>query len=164
MRQPIEPSTFDASGPGVRHFVKTAIIAAPVERVYAAWTDPDFFPTAYDPENDRLRANIELAIGGAFEWLWDGELGSNGCQVLSYVPDRMVSFSWNAPPSQPASRAKHTWVVVEFAPTASGETKVTLTHLGFGEAEHWDETYDYFAKAWPYVLDKFRQNLEARSR
>jgi len=161
--KPVDTSLFDARGMDVRSFVKEAVIQAPVSAVYAAWSDGEVFPRVYGPDRPELAANIDLAIGGRYEWLWDGELGSNGCQVLSYIPDRMISFSWNAPPSQPESRAKHTWVVVEFEAVDEGEgdaTKLTLTHVGFGKAEHWDETYEYFSAAWPHVLEQFRQNLE----
>ena len=30
--------------------------------------------------------------GGRYEWLWDGKMGSNDCQVLSFIPNRMISF------------------------------------------------------------------------
>ncbi len=159
MAHPIDTSLFDASGPGVRSFVREITIHAPVEAVYAAWTDAQHFSPAYAPGRTELRANIELVIGGAYEWLWDGQLGSNDCQVLSYLPLRMLSFSWNAPPAQPESRVKRSWVVVEFEPCEGDATHLCLTHLGFGEAKHWDETMAYFGEAWSHVLEQFRKNL-----
>ncbi len=159
MPQAIDTSLFEGHGPKVRSFVREATIAAPVAAVYAAWSDGDAFPRAYAPDRPELAAKIGLAIGGPYEWLWDGKLGSNGCQVLSYVPDRMLSFSWNAPPSQKESRDKRTWVVVEFEPAGESSTHVRLTHLGFGKAAHWDETMEYFGKAWTHVLAQFEKNL-----
>ena len=159
-RAPIPSWLFEGRGVDVRSFRKAAIIAAPLAEVYAAWSDQDAFVRSYRPDRDALAANIDLAIGGRYEWLFDGENGSNGCQVLSYVPNRMISFSWNAPPSQGESRGKHTWVVVEFEPLTAGETEVTITHLGFGAAAHWDETFAYFTKAWEVVLGNFKTHLE----
>ena len=156
----IDAARFDAFGPDVRPFTCEATITAPVDRVFAAWTDAESFRSAYDPDRDELAANIDLAIGGRYEWLWDGRTGSNGCQVLSYVPDRMLSFTWNAPPDQEASRLKHTWVVVLFEAVDERTTRVELTHLGFGAAAHWTVTRDYFAKAWPFVLEQFRKGLD----
>jgi uncharacterized protein YndB with AHSA1/START domain len=161
MSRTINTELFAASGKDIRSFVKETLIEAPVEAVYAAWTDGAVFPRVYDPSRPEIAANIELAIGGPYEWLWDGRVGSNGCQVLSYIPNRMVSFSWNAPPSQPESRARHTWVVVELADTGEGATYLTLTHLGFGSEPHWDETFEYFGKAWPQVLAQLKKNLES---
>ena len=72
-----------------------------------------------------------------------------------------MSFSWNAPPDQAESREKNTWVVVELEPLDGGSTQVRLTHLGFGDAAHWDETYDYFGKAWSFVLQQMQTGMEA---
>lgn len=158
MPKPIDSNLFSASE-DLSQFTVEAVIEAPVETVYRAWTDGDAFPSAYAPDRPELRANIDLAIGGRYEWLWDGETGGNGCQVLSYIPNRMISFSWNAPPEQAKSRAQRTWVVVEFEPSGKDATHCRLTHLGFGPETHWQETRSYFEKAWPYVLDQFRANL-----
>ncbi len=157
---PIEAAAFVGSGSDVRRFTKVATIAAPVERVFAAWSTAAGWRGVYDAPPSRAR--IDLAIGGRYEWLFDGEVGSNGCQVLSYIPDRMISFSWNAPPGQPESRARRTWVVVELAPVAAG-TRVTLTHLGFGTGSQWDETYAYFDAAWERVLAVMSEKLSAGS-
>ena len=158
---PIDTTRFAAAGPDLRSFVKEVTIEAPAEEVYAAWTDGEAFRRAYDPSRPELKAEIDLAIGGRYEWLWDGVTGSNGCQILSYIPGRMVSFSWNAPPSQAESRNELTWVVVELEPVADAATAVRLTHLGFGRAAHWDETFEYFSRAWPHVLQQFKKGLEA---
>ena len=155
----IDTSRF-VSGPHLSPIIKQITIAAPVEAVFAAWTHGQSFARAYDPENELIRADIELRIGGPYEWLWDGETGSNDCHVLSFIPGRMVSFSWNAPPGQAESREMRTWVVVECEPAPPRATRVTLTHQGFGHKRHWVETRDYFQSAWDVVLERFRQNLE----
>jgi uncharacterized protein YndB with AHSA1/START domain len=161
MRKPIDANLFSAAE-GTTSFVCEAVIRAPVEDVYRAWTDGKAFAAAYGPDRPELGGDIDLAIGGRYEWLWDGVTGSNDCQVLSFIPGRMVSFSWNAPPTQPDSRAQRTWVVVETSPADGGATHVRLTHLGFGPEPHWVETREYFQKAWPHVLEQFRTNLEAQ--
>ena len=159
--RPIDPDLFVASGTELRPFVCEATLPVPVSEAFRAWTDSEVWPRVYGAGRDELRAEIDLAIGGRYEWLFDGELGSNGCQVLSYVPDRMLSFSWNAPPTQPESRDLHTWVVVEFEPAEESSTRVRLTHLGFGEGANWDETRAYFQEAWPFVLAQFEKGLAA---
>jgi len=154
----IDGGLFTMQGSNVRSFTKEVVIGAPVEAVYAAWTDDASWSEVYDSPS---KANIELAIGGRYEWLFDGTIGSNGCQVLSYVPNRMLSFSWNAPQDQPESRALRTWVVVETERLDVGTTLVRITHLGFGDGENWDETYTYFEAAWDRVLARFRDSLES---
>ncbi|HBS29814.1 MAG TPA: hypothetical protein DEB06_10290 [Phycisphaerales bacterium] len=161
---PIDDGLFVASGAPLRSLTKSAEIAAPVSRVFGAWATGEGWESVFAPAMPGSEASIELAIGGRYEWLFNGVLGSNGCQVLSYIPDRMLSFSWNTPPTQGANRMKRTWVVVEFAPTAAGGTAVTLIHLGFGEGAAWDESFAYFEKAWEFVLGRMKSVLEAQGK
>ncbi len=156
----IDARKFLASGPVVELIAKDSVVNAPLKTVYRAWTDGDAFHSAYAPDREEFRANIDLTIGGRYEILWDGEIGSNGCQVLSYVPDEQISVSWNAPPTQPESRAAHTWVVVSFEQITPKQTLVKMRHIGFGRNEHWRETQEYFDGAWDYLLGQFEINLD----
>ncbi|MFO0626205.1 MAG: SRPBCC domain-containing protein [Polyangiales bacterium] len=107
------------------------------------------------------RAKVDLRPGGAYEiyFLHEGPRGLQGsetCRVLSFIPGRMLSFTWNAPPSIAPTRAKHTWVVVELEAADAG-TRVRVTHLGWPAAgmrdePAWAETHAYFARAWAWVL------------
>ena len=153
---PIEHRRFVAAGSEQRSFVKEVEVAAGVEPVYAVWTTSEGWSRVYPPPS---RARIELAVGGRYEWLFDGTIGGNGCQVLSFLPNRMVSFSWNAPPSQPETRLARTWVVVELEPIALDRTRVRLSHLGFGQGAEWDETLAYFEQAWDRVLARLQDVL-----
>jgi uncharacterized protein YndB with AHSA1/START domain len=158
-RRDIEAARFVGASANVRSFEVEDVVDAAPPAVFRAFTDRTAFREAYGPDRESLDANIDLAIGGPYEWLFDGTTGSNDCQVLSYIPNRMLSFSWNAPLDQAKSREFFTWVVVEFSPRDRECTHVRITHLGFGEEEHWDRTYEYFQKAWPAVLNTFKKNL-----
>ncbi len=106
-------------------------------------------------------AKIELRPGGAYEvyFLTDGPKGLQGsetCRVLSFVHERMVSFSWNAPPHLARTRWRHTWVVIELE-DAPGGTRVRVTHTGWPRSglasePQWQETFAYFERAWGGVL------------
>lgn len=100
-----------------------------------------------------------LAVGG----LIDGQMDSNGCQVLAYVPDQMLAFTWNTPTEQAESRGRRTWVLVTIRPADGGGTDVGLDHLGFGGERHWDETFDSFQKAWRFVLDRMKTVIGAEA-
>ena len=120
------------------------------------WTTHEGLLTFFGADN-----NVELIPGGAFEiyFLVDnpyGLRGSEGCKVLSFMTQKMLSFSWNAPPQfqQIRSGEYKTWVVVEFEQVSEGETKVTLTHLGWPQGKQWDKVYDYFTEAWDVVLER----------
>ena len=152
----IDTSLFVARGADVRSFTKTRAIAASPAQVFAAFTRPSELATFFGAEH-----NVELAVGGPYEILFRAEdgavLGSNGCQVLSWVPDRVLSFSWNAPPMYPEERELRTWVTILLAEAEDG-CAVELIHCGFGEGGNWDGVFDYFDAAWGRVLDW----LEAR--
>jgi hypothetical protein len=49
-------------------------------------------------------------------------------------------------------------VIVRFEPVTDKTTKVTLHHVGWGDAGEWDKSFAYFDRAWGYVL----ANLLAR--
>jgi uncharacterized protein YndB with AHSA1/START domain len=61
----------------------------------------------------------------------DKRSGTKGLKILSYAPEEMLSFQWNAPPEFPDVRNGGTWVVVEMRPIDAYMTHVTVTHLGW---------------------------------
>jgi uncharacterized protein YndB with AHSA1/START domain len=132
--------------------VKTVRVAASPHEVWLAWTSVEGTRTFFAPD-----ANIELRLGGKYEIYFDtsqpyGLKGSEGCKVLSFLPDRMLSFSWGAPSMFPKSRQENAqWVVVFFEPSGEG-TQVTLTELGWKNDEESRAVYAYFDRAWGAVL------------
>ena len=93
---------------------KHVVVPAPLSPVWEAWTMPGGATTFFAP-----KANVELTIGGPYEMLFNleapsGSQGSEGCKVLSCLPQEMLSFDWNAPPQYPNVRQERTWVVVQF--------------------------------------------------
>ena len=77
-----------------------------------------------------------------------GLRGSEGCVILAYEEPVMLSFTWNAPPELPTIRAQRTHVMVTLAPIDPGNTRVTLTHDGWGSGEEWQKASHYFIRAW----------------
>ncbi len=150
----MDPALFVAGGaiaPGVD---KRATINATPHDVFNAWATPEGMKSVLGVES-----SIDLRIGGPFELYFGrsagapvGEQGSEGCRILSYIPDEMFCFSWNAPPKFPEERQRRTWVVVTFTPESEGKTSIRLRHFGFGEGGHWPDVRDYFDNAWDKVL------------
>lgn len=141
----------------------TRLIGAPVGDVWDAWTTSDGFDAAFDGPTLH---DVRLEVGGPYEVHWDpsaeeGSRGSEGCTVLSFIPERMLSFTWNAPPSLGEMRGKHTYVVIDFLPLGDDLTRVTLRHTGFGEGPEWEPVREYFEPAWPWVMDQFVAHLGA---
>lgn len=136
---------------------KTRTISCSTYEAWHKWTTHEGLLTFFGRDN-----KIELYPGGAFEiyFLLDnpyGLRGSEGCKVLSYIPEKMFSFTWNAPPHFKQIRKGniYTWVVITFYAEKDTTTKLDLQHLGWHEGEDWQAVYDYFEKAWDQVLDNF---------
>lgn len=156
----------DAMSADLAPVVARAVVEAPIARVWRAWSTTEGLSDVL--ERDTF---VECRVGGPFEIHWietapAGERGSEGCTVLSYVPERMISFSWNAPTQFAHARQRHSHVVVELRAVGGvgeGSTEITLTNLGFDalaaefpdHAEEYRKVRAYFAGAWPRVLSHF---------
>ena len=114
-------------------------------------------------------STVELKPGGKFEVLFmptapKGQQGADDCTVLSFIPNQMISHTWNAPSKFAHARANHTWVVVHFDELAPTRTRIRLDHLGFAEKaaefpDHraeYEQVRAYFQQAWGKVLDAIK--------
>jgi uncharacterized protein YndB with AHSA1/START domain len=81
----------------MRTLEKQVSVPAPIADVWTAWTTAEGVTSFSAPA-----ANIELRIGGPYEWLFmldapPGERGAEGCTVQAFLPPRLLAFTWNAP-------------------------------------------------------------------
>lgn len=144
-----------ASEPAIELMVT---VKAPVSAVWQAWTTVDGITSFFAPE-----AIVEARPDGAFHIHMDpyakpGLKGADTMQILAIEPERLLSFTWNAPPHLPQARAQRTVVILRFVPDGGAATRLTLTHLGWGSTGEWPKARAYFEKAWPNVL----ANLQTR--
>lgn len=135
--------------------VKRRIFHLSQADLWKLWSTREGLLTFFGRDN-----KIDLRIGGEFEiyFLLDNEYGlrgSEGCRILSYLPDKMLSFSWNVPPKFEKLRQSDykTWVVVMFNGIGPDKTEIVLSHYGWPEDREWDGVYDYFNLAWDEVLN-----------
>jgi len=153
------------AGAGFAHAAERAIdkeivVAAPAQVVWQSWTTKAGIESFFAPE-----AEIEAKVGGAFHihinpFGEPGMKGADDMRFLAVQEPTMISFTWNAPPSQPEIRAQRTMVIVRLRPVDEKSTEVTIHHVGWGDGEKWDATYAYFDRAWGNVL----ANLQKRFR
>jgi len=136
-----------------RTIERETVMALPRAEAWARWTTHAGLLTFFGADN-----RVELRQGGPYEiyFLMDqpyGLRGSEGCTILSYLPEHMLSFTWNAPPDQPFVRDNpyKTFVVLNFD-DAEGGTRVRLTHLGWPAGDAWDTAFAYFENAWTRVM------------
>jgi len=128
------------------------VVEAGVKEVWEAWTTDKGLESFFAPV-----CRVELRMNGAFEILFNpdaepGFRGAEGMKVLAYQPEKMLAFTWNAPPHLPEARKQMTHVQVWLDELGDGQTRVTLVHRGWGEGGEWDEAFDYFDKAWGEVV------------
>lgn len=97
-------------------------------------------------------AHMDLRVGGTLETSYDpsakiGDPKNIRHKILSYEPDRMLSFTFTMPAMfKRAHEENGHWVVVQFAPVSARRTLVTETIYGWGEGEDWNKAYAFFEK------------------
>ena len=144
----------------MKKIYKEIQVSASISDVWNAFTTAEGIKTFFAPD-----AKIELWLGGTYEIYFNppedvGNRGSEGCSVLSFIPEKMLSFTWNAPPEFPNVRKERAWVVLEFEGLKDNTVLVRLTHLGWKEGKEWDEVYNYFDSAWGVVLNRLKKRFE----
>lgn len=132
-------------------------VRAPVSEVWRVFTTSqgaeEFFAQ---------KANIGLAIGGPYEIQFDPRderSGTKGLKILSYAPEEMISFQWNAPPEMPEVRNGGTWMVVELHSIDAYTTHVTITHLGWKNGPEWDLAYGHFQQGWSELMTRLEKRF-----
>jgi uncharacterized protein YndB with AHSA1/START domain len=130
------------------------IANAPVAEVWKAWTTEEGIKSFFAPA-----CKIELRVFGALEIYFNpdglpGQRGAEGNVILAIQPEKMLSFTWDAPPNLPNVRQQRTSVVLRFKDLGNKQTKVTLTETGWGEGEEWDKAFEYFSHVWQDVVFK----------
>jgi len=156
--QPWRPGATAAALNDERAIRKEVVVRAPIADVWNAWTRKAGIESFFAPE-----AVIDARPDGAFEPHFDpyaapGLKGADNMRFLALQKERLISFTWNAPPHLPDARGQRTVVMVRLEPMNDKETRVGLTHTGWGDGGEWDKAYDYFDNAWGRVL----ANLQKR--
>ena len=136
-------------------------VPAPRSALWRAWTTESGVSTFFAPA-----CKIDLQPGGAYEMYFNqeapaGEKGGEGMILLAVQPEKMLSFTWNAPPHLASVRGEMTHVSLRFFETEPGETLVQLVHDGWGEGGEWDQAFDYFISVWgEVVLPRLKYSFE----
>lgn len=125
------------------------VINAPVETVYAAWTDPEVLRRWLAPGTAVVaRAVADAVVGGTFLVEMRGADGRTWLTRGVYrevVPHRRLVHTWRWEGSGVESL-----VTVELEPESAGTTRLTLTHSRFAQ----DEARDEHERGWIGCLAK----------
>lgn len=120
------------SGDDDRRLVLTRHLAAPVARVWQAWTDPDILPRWFGPDGWTCTTeHIDLREGGEWRFTMAGHGMSfpNRHRYVKWVPQERIEFIMDG--FEGDADAKR--VVVTMAPEGAG-TRITQT-MDFATAE-----------------------------
>lgn len=137
---------------GERTITCQVTVRASTDAVWKAWTTPEGVKSFFAPD-----CLIDLRPGGAYEMYFDPEAppggrGGEGNTILALQEGRMLSFTWNAPPSLPGVRDQRTHVTVRLFPSGGERTRVMLTHDGWGDGGEWEGSFLYFTRAWGEIV------------
>jgi uncharacterized protein YndB with AHSA1/START domain len=162
--------------------LEAIIDAAPAE-VYQLWTSPEGIKKFFAPE-----ARVEVKIGGRYQIIFapakdpEGEShGTKGARILDLVPNQKLVFEWitfagddllgkNAPPFAPPSERNvtplPTWVELSFEQVEGqpNRTHLKFAHYGFRDGAKWEQSYQWFSRAWKGVLDRLSEYCQKQKR
>jgi uncharacterized protein YndB with AHSA1/START domain len=148
----VAPPTLFVSGSDSGRVIRYDFsVAAPVAEVWKAISTTDGLRTFFSSG-----ASIELVTFGHFvhhftEEAPSGTASLTGNLVLAVQPERLLTLTWDAPPTYPSVRAQRTFFEIRLAPDGADKTRVTFTESGFGDGGEWDGTYEYFRGGWTFV-------------
>jgi len=132
--------------------ILTRTFKAPVERVYAAWTDPEKMRRWFAPGDMTVPdAEADVRVGGRYRVTMQGgecEFNVTGGVYREVIPNHRLVFTW-----QWEGTDLETLVTLEFRSVSANETELTLTHEGFDN----ESTRDKHGEGWNGCL----VNLEA---
>ncbi len=115
-------------------------------------------------------AKIDLRVGGTIRTVYapgqDVDLPNAIMNtILSYEPERMLSFRATAPANAPRFvqlACTTCWSVLRLEPLGPGRTRVTVTGLGYGVGADWDRAYRFFEMGNAATLKHMQAALGTR--
>ena len=130
------------------------VFAAPRERVFRAWIEPEALERWFRPKGLSITVRaLDARVGGAFRF--EAENGSAIFGVyLRVVPPEQLAFTY----SGDALQGRETVVTLDFLDQGS-VTEVVLTHEGLSAPD----LRALFAGGWPPLLDALASLLSSPS-
>lgn len=139
------------------------VIANPAEQVFQAWLNPNLLERWLVH-----KANVEPAVGGAYELFWDEknlELNSTrGCRITDIVRNRELSFSWRGPQPYSELMGDRTQVFIRLEPRGDEGTLLRFVHTGWGAGPEWERARQWQAQLWREAIENLKNMLENTER
>lgn len=137
-----------------RSIIKEVTIPVGIDEAWNAWTSKHGLESFFAPE-----CQVEPKLFGKYEIYFtpDAEPGKRGAEnnkILAVEPNKMFSFTWDAPGNLAEVRKQRTSVVLKFKKIGEAKTRIFMCHTGWGDGDAWDKAFDYFSDAWNVVLKR----------
>ena len=146
------------AAPSTAPLVVEGIVNAPPAELWRVFTTGDGFKNL-----GAAKAEIDLRVGGLMRSHYDpkGVLGDEGTiqnQIISFEPERMISFRIHKPPAGfPFTNAwKDTWSVATFTDLGDGRTHVRLSTMGYTTDDESQKMKAFFEAGNGWVLKKLQ--------
>jgi uncharacterized protein YndB with AHSA1/START domain len=137
-------------------------VAAPIDRVWKAWTDADQLVTWLTNA-----ATVQARVGGPYELFWEPDHpernSTQGCQITGMSEYEWISLNWKGPEQYADlmnSEPLPTAVRVLFRAAGPGQTIVCLEHAGWGDGPRWAAARQWQERAWQVALTALQRQLE----
>ena len=147
---------------GTRYYEDSIVVDAPAHVLWTAFTDTDAYRKWASPV-----AVVDFRIGGAIEAAYapPGHLGDPQNiknAFVAYIPDRLLVFrNVQAPDGLPGRDAyPKTIKTLEFEALSPGQTRVTVSGLGFGAGGDFDQLYAFFSRGDAGMLASLKAAME----
>lgn len=131
------------------------IYAAPPQRVFQAWTEPEQVKRWFGPKGCTCpEAEVDLRLGGRYRFVLEEPDGKHivGGEYVEISPPGKLVFTWKW--EHMPEDAPETLVTVEFLPKGDG-TEMVLTHERFPDAA----LRDLHNEGWTGCLEGLEQLL-----
>jgi uncharacterized protein YndB with AHSA1/START domain len=150
------------AGDGTRFYEDSLVIHAPVKTLWAAFTDGAAYRRWSVPV-----AAIDFRLGGMVEASYDPKGHLGGPQniknmFIAYIPDRLLVFRNVQAPEMLPGRDDYgkTVKTIEFQPVGPGETRVTVSGVGFAAGKGFDQLYAFFSEGDGEMLTTLKKAME----
>jgi uncharacterized protein YndB with AHSA1/START domain len=141
--------------------------AAPPERVYRAWLDPEVLSRWMAPGAlEVTRAEVDERVGGRLR-IWhagpDGDVGGFEAELLELVPGERIVFRWGfVGPERLAGPTYDSLLTITLRETPDGATELTLVHERLDDlAAALPDVADNVGRGWELALDKLVSQVGA---
>ena len=134
---------------------KTIVIDAAPQVVFRALTDEEEL-TQWFPNQGAV---LDARPGGALEFRFlrpDGEKHAFKGKILEIIPDKKLSYSWNAVGPN-SDNGVITWTL---EPADGGKTRVTLVHTGLKESKKDVEAGWSYEAGWTYFISQLAEHCK----